>query len=188
MRVDIINWAKSVLADSTAVILDTETTGLGSADEVVDVAVIDLAGQTLLNSLVRPTVPIHPRAAAVHGLDEDALIDAPGMAYLYPELQRVLAGRRVLVYNAEFDQRIIDQSCAAGGVGYIALPSFEDVMYPYAVFYGTWSRYHGNYRWQSLENACWQMEVTVDAPAHSALGDCLRTLALIKAVAGRRAE
>lgn len=46
------SWARSRLRRKDAVILDTETTDLFG--HVVQVSVIDLAGQVLLSTLVRP--------------------------------------------------------------------------------------------------------------------------------------
>ena len=54
-----IDWAQALLRDpSRWVMLDTETTGLGEADEIVQIAVISPSGETLINSLLRPSKPI----------------------------------------------------------------------------------------------------------------------------------
>jgi len=51
-------WAREVLANKKDyVILDTETTGLGCA-EIVQIGIIDLDGKILLDSLVKPSIPI----------------------------------------------------------------------------------------------------------------------------------
>ena len=46
-------------------------------------------------------------------------------------------------------------------------------MLEYAKFVGEWNNYHGNYRWQKLEGG-----------DHSAAGDCLATLEVIRTMAG----
>lgn len=44
-------------------IVDTETTGLENDAQIVEIAVVDLAGRVLLDSLVKPTIYI-PREAS----------------------------------------------------------------------------------------------------------------------------
>jgi DNA polymerase-3 subunit epsilon len=59
-------------------------------------------------------------------------------------------------------------------------------MQQYAIFYGDWNDWHQSYRWQRLTSACAQQGIDqskISAPAHSALGDCLRTLELLKVMA-----
>ena len=49
--------------------LDTETTGIGHGHQIVEIAVKDgLTGKVLLDTLVRPTRDIDPKAQAVHGI------------------------------------------------------------------------------------------------------------------------
>ena len=50
---------------ANALILDTETTGLGDDAEVVELAVIDCAGVVLLDTLVRPSGPVPAGARGV---------------------------------------------------------------------------------------------------------------------------
>src|SRR5690606_33823093 len=52
------------------VILDTETTGLYDA-EIVEIAVIDLGGNILMNTLVRPKNPIPAEVTAIHGINNE---------------------------------------------------------------------------------------------------------------------
>jgi DNA polymerase-3 subunit epsilon len=51
---DAIRTAREILA-LVPVYLDTETTGLGSDAQVIDIALIDTDGTELINTLVRPT-------------------------------------------------------------------------------------------------------------------------------------
>jgi DNA polymerase III epsilon subunit-like protein len=68
-RAEAIAWAQAALVDNRAVILDTETTGLDNQAQVIEIAVIDLVGITLFDTLIRPTIPVSSEATAVHGLD-----------------------------------------------------------------------------------------------------------------------
>ena len=60
--------------------LDTETTGLGPADQVVEIAVLDAEGAVVFHSLVKPTVPIPAEATAIHGIRDEDVAGAPTFA------------------------------------------------------------------------------------------------------------
>lgn len=62
------------------VILDVETTGLSSDDEVVELAIIDLKGNTLYNSLIKPSMAIPEEATAIHHITNDMVFSAPKLS------------------------------------------------------------------------------------------------------------
>ena len=103
-------WALQRLVRRDFVVVDTETTGLGSDDQVLEVAVVDPSGKVLVDQLVRPTCPIHPRATEVHGYDDAALASAPTFVQVLPELRKCLGGALAIAYNAPFDERLMRQS------------------------------------------------------------------------------
>jgi len=183
-------WAYELMHDPAGfVVLDTETTGLGDDAEACQIAVIDQAGTVLLDTLVRPTVPIGEGAIAVHGITNEMVASAPAFADVLPKLREVTRGRTLVIYNAEYDLRVLDHTSVqheivtGENLGIMVGPA-QCAMLRYAAFHGEWSDYRGDYRWQKLADACAQQGVeVVDAPAHSALGDCLRTLGVIKAMA-----
>lgn len=169
-------WARRVLSDPSVVILDTETTGLGEKDEVVQVAVIDLSGTVLFNTLVEPSISIPAQASAIHHITNEMVTDAPTFLDVAFDLFKVLIGRAVVIYNAPFDQRLLRQSCNVVGLSYLSLVAgvqrFEDVMLPYSQYVGDWNEYHQNYRWQKLPGG-----------DHTALGDCRATLDVLRLMA-----
>ena len=73
-------WARSILAtpDDWA-ILDSETTGLGATDEIIQLAIIDLLGTARFDSLIRPSQrdSVPAEATAIHGISMDMLGTAP---------------------------------------------------------------------------------------------------------------
>lgn len=86
-----------------AVVIDTETTDLGGA--ICEIAVVDArTGVVLLESLVDAGQPIHPAAAAVHGITDDDIKGAPTLSALLPQLQRTVGNRPLLAYNAPYDR------------------------------------------------------------------------------------
>lgn len=178
------DWARKLLAD-TFVILDTETTGLGGFDQVVQIAVIDTTGSPLLDTLVKPTRPIPAIARGIHGITDAMVESAPTFGDIFNALLMAVGGKRCVIYNADFDVRMLHQSeqlyqmerdpawACLDMDGWRALAVWEDAMHPYSEWVGDWSSYHGNYRWQRLSGG-----------DHSALGDARACLAVLQRMAG----
>jgi DNA polymerase III epsilon subunit-like protein len=180
-RREAIIWARQVIGSEEVLILDTETTGLEAHDEVIQIGMIDLDGNVLLDILVRPTVPIAPEARSVHCITDQALADAPYFSDLYDAIAELLSNRSVLTYNADFDSRLLGQTCAKYGLPVFEVAEWNCVMERYASFWGERSK-SGQYKPQSLSTACAQQGVDTDGH-HEAVKDCLLTLELIKAMA-----
>jgi DNA polymerase III epsilon subunit-like protein len=45
--------------------------GLEAHDEVIQLAIVDMQGNVLLQSLVRPTIPVGTEARAIHGITNE---------------------------------------------------------------------------------------------------------------------
>jgi DNA polymerase III epsilon subunit-like protein len=174
-RQDVITWARRVVEDSETLILDTETTGLEAHDEIIQLAIVDMQGNVLLQTLVRPTVPVGTEARAIHGLTDEVLAQAPSFAQLHDTLAVLLENCSVLAYHADFDRRLLAQTCAKYGLPPLAVAAWDCVMERYAHFWGERSapRQH---KPQSLSHACAQQGIHVHGQ-HEAVTDCLLTLA-----------
>lgn len=106
-----IEWAKGILAaPEVHCILDTETTGLRDA-QIVEIAVVRADGETLLNSLVSPSISIPPEVVAIHGISDAMVAAAPTFSELYPKILEASAGKKVIIYNSGFDTRILNYCC-----------------------------------------------------------------------------
>lgn len=129
-----------------------------------------------MDTLVNPQVPIHPEAYAVHGIQDADVTTAPTFGQLWPELRIQLEGRRVLVYNAQYDLgRIgheLDRTAAAPLGLDRRLGTWECIMLQHAAWVGEWNGYHGNYRWHKLTGG-----------DHRALGDCRAARARLQEMA-----
>jgi DNA polymerase-3 subunit epsilon len=178
-RTEAIQIARSKL-EMRPVYLDTETTGIGPADEVIEIGILDEDGTVLFESLVKPTGIISPDARRVHGIRDDDVASAPRWMTLWPQVQSVLSGRIVCVYNADFDQRLLQQTHAKYKIRWF-LPedtSFFCVMKLYAQFYGERNYKTGGYRWHSLDVAGRQCRL-IQPNTHRAIDDCRLTRALL---------
>jgi hypothetical protein len=152
-RVAAIEWARDLMISRDFVVFDSETTGLSSPVDFVEIAVVDPAGETLFDSLLKPSCRIEPRARAVHGHSAKSLSDAPHFLEVYPDLLDVLYKRRVIVFNASYDRRVWDTSVRhLGARGALAgeLPKWECAMRQFARFVGEPAKRGRGYRPQKL--------------------------------------
>ena len=173
---------------SNFVFLDTETTGLSNAAQAVEIAVVDATGAVLIDTYVKPTVPVEDGAAAVHGITAQQLAQAPALPEIWPRLLEVLQGRIIAIYNADYDTRILRQSAQAHGLDITPLVNLDVVcvMRSYARYWGDYNKYRKSFVWQSLSAAIYQQELTVPPGMrlHSALADAEMTRLLALRMAG----
>ena len=59
------------------VILDTETTGLGFGSEIIEIAIVSMAGVAVVNTRICPVNGIPASATAIHGITERDVHAAP---------------------------------------------------------------------------------------------------------------
>jgi DNA polymerase-3 subunit epsilon len=151
-RADAARWAAGIVTRPNVVYLDTETTGIDGNSEIVEIAVIDANGQPLLDTLVRPDSIIPLEVIRIHGINDDMVASAPRWTDVYPEMLRLIDGCAVVVYNAEFDLRLVNQMNRRAG--FLALPpSWQCAMKRYAAYSTVWNEKYGNYRFHKLDVA-----------------------------------
>src|SRR5215203_3403340 len=173
-REDAIQWARSLLSGGEFVVLDSETTGLGNSIDFVEVGVLSSRGESLFDSLIKPSCHIDSRASRVHGHTAESLAGERRFFEVYPELLDVLWAKRVIVYNASYDRRV--WNAAVGRLGARAalagdLPPWECAMRAFAAYVGERSK-RGGYKSQKLSGG-----------DHAAIGDARATLRVIERMA-----
>lgn len=97
-----------------AVVIDTETTDMLGA--ICEIAVVDVDGNILINTLINPGRKISPAATAVHGIRDVDVADAPTLDQVLPHLLEITVGRPVLAYNAPYDHQVIVDDAARLGL------------------------------------------------------------------------
>ncbi|MEG4801328.1 3'-5' exonuclease [Microcoleus sp. ARI1-B5] len=169
-RVRAVKWAREQLTHNDWVILDTETTGLYDA-EIVEIAIIDRTEETLLDTLIKPSIPIRAEVTDIHGITDVMVADAPTFPEVY-STDAALKDKRVLIYNSAFDIKILNHCCQLHNLPSLRLRKRSDCLMEWAAQWkGDWSYYHSYYRYVPLNGN------------HRALGDCTAALKLIKRMA-----
>jgi DNA polymerase-3 subunit epsilon len=174
---------KNVIRSGNFLVLDTETTGLHDG-EICQISIIRSVGDVLLDTLVKTTRPIPADASRIHGIYDSDLASAPDWVEIAPRVLELLTGQDVVIYNATYDRKMMHQSaekCGMDKIDWKTHARFHCAMEAFAEVYGEWNSYHGSYRWQRLTTAADYYNLPVQN-AHSALGDCLMTLAVCKAM------
>jgi DNA polymerase-3 subunit epsilon len=170
-RAEARQWARQLLDRKDWLIVDTETTGLDGRAEIVQIAIVAPTGEAVLNTLVRPQGPIPSDATAIHGIRLEDTVGRPTYGELGGSITQLLRGRTVVSYNADYDRRLVQQTAARYG---LREPDafWECAMLQYARYVGDWNGYRNDFKWQKLPAA-------QGSQAHSAVGDCQSTLAVI---------
>lgn len=99
------------------------------------------------------------------------LKDCPTFKELKRPLKKAIGRKTIIAYNAAFDQIMYSRTYQMAG-GFLPKGNWDCAMLEYAKYVGEWNEFYGNYKWQKLEGG-----------DHTALGDCMATLELIRSMA-----
>ncbi|MDF1818512.1 MAG: DNA polymerase III subunit epsilon [Immundisolibacteraceae bacterium] len=96
------------------VVLDTETTGLSTADghRIIEIGCVELINRRLTSNrfhrYVRPEREIDAGAIEVHGITNEMLADKPVFADLAADFLAFVDGSELIIHNAPFDVGFLD--------------------------------------------------------------------------------
>jgi DNA polymerase III subunit epsilon len=162
------------LDDLSFAFLDVETTGLSPryGDRVCEIAVVrsrvDLV-QATFQSLVNPERSISPGAAAVNGLSDDDVRDAPRFRDIADTLIATMRDTVLVCHNAPFDLGFVTSEMQRAGRTFAA-PLVVDTL---AI-----ARHSYRFRSNSLSNIARVLNIPTP-DAHRALGDAMTTRAVL---------
>lgn len=143
-------------------VIDTETTGFGKTDRLVEIAVVLVEGKEIVQeweTLINPERDISN--SNIHGITSEIVSLAPTFAEINSELSRLINGTIMVSHNISFDQRMLEQEFSRInktndlGIGFCTLQATK----------------------LKLESACKKYGIT-NVSAHRALTDA-RATALI---------
>jgi DNA polymerase III subunit epsilon len=182
LRQRAIETARAILKNNP-VYLDTETTGLGPTDEILEITIIDDTAAPLINTLVKPSQPIPPSSTAIHGITNEEVQSARAWPIVWPEVRGAFFSRLVVIYNAEFDLRMLQQTHGRYKLPWKERVNSFDLLKLYSEYHGEWDPRRRAYRYISLDAAGKQCGISLPN-AHRALADTLLTRALLRHMAG----
>lgn len=153
------------------VILDTETTGYGKDDEIIQLSIVDMNGKVLFNELFNPEKEKFYEATKVHGLKKSDLEHAHKWQDKWPIIQEILTEKTILMHNASFDLRLIEQTCQRYKVDYQVPARAKCTLN----FFGK------NYKVKKLKDVLVHFGIEHSSEKlHEAVTDCLMCLKALK--------
>ena len=162
--------------NNKAICLDTETTGLGSDAQIIEIAITDLNKNILFNQRIKQTTDIEHGALSVHGITPESLMNCPSWPDIADEINRITTGRDVIIFS------LMQQTARAFNSDTAWIDEnirYNCAMKCAALVYGATNRY-GTI---SLANATARAGVIWEGDAHSAATDALATAALVHKMA-----
>lgn len=146
--IDLSNKLPSVPCDnpSKTIVVDTETTGLTADSEILQVSIIDGDGNTLFNSFVKPYIAESwSESECIHHISPDMVKDAPYPHEIIPIIKGIYESAYTYIgYNSEFDMGKLHE----WGLNFDG--EVIDVMKDFAPYYGEYSEYFKDYKYQKL--------------------------------------
>ncbi|MDA8496148.1 3'-5' exonuclease [Kluyvera georgiana] len=143
---------------------------------------VNARGEKIFETRLKPTVSIEPAALAVHGIKDEDLVSAPSWPDIAQQLQHHIGRRPLVIFNADFDTRILKQTAAAHNdpVSWLDSLTVYCAMRLAAGYYGPTNRY-GTI---SLSGAVSQAGLSWIGKAHSAVTDAFMTALVVNNIAG----
>lgn len=136
---------------SGIVIYDLETTGVDpKEDEILQFYACDGAGNTLLETYVKPYVKESwPGAMENNKITPRTVQNAPYLHEVYPTIKSiVLSAKKLVTYNGYFNALFLQEI----GIDTLLIPEC-DVMFEFAAIYNEWDYLRNTYSWKPL-NTC----------------------------------
>lgn len=171
---------KPIILDENTLILDTETTGLGSDAEICEISIINGLGKVVFNCLIEPINPIPDEAIKIHGITNEMIKEfrAPKFEEIHTGLALHLAGKTLIIYNKSYDLKMISQVNKRCNFPEAFFDTLADKTICAMRYF---SEFRNQAKWSKLTDACVYMGIDITQfKAHRALGDCQMTLELIR--------
>ena len=181
LRQQVIQKAREIL-NLQPVVLDTETTGLGSYDEIIEIALVNHQGKVIFESLVRPTIEIPPDSTRINRITNEMVTSAPPWQEVWNQVQPLINRKPVVIYNSEFDVRLMQQSHRIARIPWTNVFTPVCLMKLYAAFLGEWNSYKNDFRFVTLEKAGALSGIQLPN-SHRAADDTLLAYTLLKHLA-----
>jgi DNA polymerase-3 subunit epsilon len=156
---------------------DTETTGIGNDDEIIELGILDSKLEFEYNQLFNPNIPILKAAENVHGISNDIVKTMPKFSKHQTQIQEFFDKYELsLAYNGEFDVRLIKQTCFSHNINQIKLPALYDPLMDMSLWCGNWNKKYSSFKYLKLEGG------------HRAIDDCKQMIKVIELISSLDVE
>ena len=173
---EIRRWAQNSLCSQQTILLNTETTGLGDTDTVIEIALISAEqGKTLYNTFIQAYRPTYRARTYDYASMENSFLSAPPFPKVWEDIVALLNQvQTVICYNADFHHKKLQRTVQKYDLPFPTHIKWECLMNRYATFYGKIRNDDpfNSFQWQKLIYACKQQEISA--------GQSLRPLARAK--------
>lgn len=90
--------------------LDTETTGLSSTDEIIELAICTHDKRVVFDSILSSKVNCSPQSRAVHGITDEQINNGMPIESAKAALIDLLEGKTIISFNVDFDCQMLFQT------------------------------------------------------------------------------
>lgn len=177
---DFIKLAAQQMLEKNFILFDTETTGIGAEDEIVELGLVDCKGNVLYDGMFRPERAMSVAASRVSGITDSMLVRAPRFVDEFQKIVSIMDGAGVIAFNEPFDEKMFYQTAQRYGLDTSVLDRIFSKAYCAQQLYDQYIGYNKT----KLELAC-ETEGIVQVQTHRATDDCVMTLALLQKIADR---
>lgn len=142
--------------------LDTETTGLSSSDEIIELSICTHDKRVVFDSILSSKVNCSAQAIAVHGITDEQIANGMPIESAKAALIELLEGKTIISFNVDFDCQMLFQT-----IGLTTKKRFCVMK---------WSQSVLDYeRWPRLEKVCERLNIK-QSEAHRSLADTITTI------------
>lgn len=128
----------------------------------------------VFQSLINPEVRISKEATDIHGIDNDAIRDAPLCADILPQILEFVDGRALASYNLPFDWQILHDECENAGLEAPPFGCLDPLV---------WAKVADKYkRGKKLHEVAGRRGIRFDA--HQAVADAMATAKIMPLLLG----
>jgi DNA polymerase III epsilon subunit-like protein len=134
--------------------LECKASSSGPQAEVVEIALIESDGSTLLDELVRPKRDIDPVMTKVHGISNEIAQHAVPWVEIWSQAKKLISGRLIGIFGLEAQVGWMRHSHTTGFLRWDSDPAnFFCIQKLHAEYQNDWDRSTNNFRRFQLEEA-----------------------------------
>lgn len=142
--------------------LDTETTGLSSSDEIIELSICTHDKRVVFDSIINSKVDCSVQARSVHGITDDQVANGMPIESAKAALFELLEGKTIISFNVDFDCRMLFQTFGITTKKRFCVMKWSQSVLDYE-------------RWPRLGKVCERLNIK-QPEAHRSLADTITTI------------